>query len=34
MVMMKNQQADYAFMPPKLILFVLICKKKEKKKIS
>ena len=33
--MMKNQQADYAFMPPKLIFICLdLQKKNEKKKIS
>ena len=30
----KNLLGDYAFMRPKLILFVLICRKKKKRSIS
>ena len=32
MVMIKTQLGDYIFMPPKLILFVLGCRKKKKKR--
>ena len=34
MVMIKTQLVDYALMPPKIILFVLTCKKKKKRSIS
>ena len=34
MVMIKTQLGDYALMPPKLILFVLSCKKTKKRSIS
>ena len=34
MVMIKNQLGDYAFTPPKLILFALSCRKKKKRSIS